>query len=146
MAQLEEEILCLSRAPCPRTGKGSDAPPGRPPLQGSWMRPRHGILSSSDSPGILTSLQRQTVTVFKQIPAKSSPMSRNTSAYSPATSGSPRTPLHQPLIWSGGSCSICLCRSSSAHNMGGRQATPRPARCFTPRPGACAPPALPEIH
>ena len=39
VAQLEEEILCLSRAPGPRTGKGSDAPPGRPPLQGSWMRP-----------------------------------------------------------------------------------------------------------
>lgn len=43
-------------------------PPTPPP--GSWMLPWHGFLSSSNSPGILTSFQRHTVTVFKEIPAK----------------------------------------------------------------------------
>ena len=135
--------MCLSRAPCPHTGKGSDAPPSCPPLLGSWMLPWHGFLSSSNSPGILTSFQRQTVTVFKQIPAKILTKEENHFCLFPSGFQQPTPP---PLLWSGGSCSVCLWTSSPAHHVRGRPAAPSPALCFTPRPGACAPPTLPKIH
>ena len=135
--------MCLSRAPCPHMGKGSDAPPGCPPLLGSWMLPWHGFLSSSNSPGILTSFQRQTVTVFKQIPAEILAKEENHFCLCPSgfrQPTPPATPLVRRLLF-------CLpVDIQPCSHVLGRPAAPSPALCIIPRPGACVPPTLPKNH